>query len=122
MTQARDSANNALDEGAEVSLRLEAGHWIVKDNGAGLDPDRVPEIFAVNRPLRSSKLKRMPTRGMLGNGLRVVMAWARELTVETRGVQLRLQVDEATGYTTVVERQDIPEVPGLTVILRARRR
>jgi hypothetical protein len=33
----------------------------------------VPRLFAVNRPLLSSKLKRLPLRGMLGHGLRVVM-------------------------------------------------
>lgn len=118
----KELTDNALDVGAEVSLSRAAGHWIIKDNGPGIDPDRVPDLFAVNRPLLSSKLKRLPTRGMLGNGLRVAMAWARELVVETRGVRLRLRVDEATGYSTVVEREDIPEAPGLTVILSVKAR
>ena len=45
----------------------------ITDHGPGIDPEDVPTFFAVNRPLLSSKLKRLPLRGMLGNGLRVVM-------------------------------------------------
>ena len=40
------------------------------DNGPGLDPADVPRLFAVNRPLLSSKRRRLPLRGMLGNGLK----------------------------------------------------
>jgi hypothetical protein len=114
----KELVDNALDEGSEVTVTLEGGRWIVRDNGPGLDPNQVPLLFAVNRPLRSSKLKRLPTRGMLGNGLRVVMAWARDVVVETRGVRLTLKVDAATGHTTVVQREDVPHKPGLTVILK----
>jgi DNA topoisomerase VI subunit B len=51
----------------------EGKFWIISDDGPGIDPDKIPTIFSVNRPLLSSKLKRLPLRGMLGNGLRVVM-------------------------------------------------
>jgi signal transduction histidine kinase len=65
----RELVDNALDVGASVTVRHapEQHLWIVTDNGPGLDPDDVPKLFCVNRPLLSSKLKRMPTRGMLGN-------------------------------------------------------
>jgi hypothetical protein len=46
---------------------------IISDDGPGLHPEKVPTIFLVNRPLLSSKLKRVPLRGILGNGPRVVM-------------------------------------------------
>jgi hypothetical protein len=117
----KELVDNALDEDAKATIRYEPNtrYWIISDNGPGLDPDRVPELFAVNRPLRSSKLKRLPKRGMLGNGLRVVMAWARQLIVQTRGVRLSLIVDESTGHTTVVDRHGIPDAPGLVVVVRA---
>ncbi|MBV8524304.1 MAG: hypothetical protein JOY71_19615 [Acetobacteraceae bacterium] len=53
----------------------------------------------MNRPLLSSKQRRYPLRGMLGNGLRVVMgavvAFDGSLTVETKGHRLALAVDDA---------------------------
>jgi hypothetical protein len=117
----KELIDNSLDADAEATITVDDSHWIVRDNGPGVDPDQVPNLFAVNRPLRSSKLKRLPSRGMLGNGLRVVTAWARRLTVETRGARLTLQVDEVTGRTTVTRRERIPAAPGLTVILPATR-
>ena len=55
----------------------------------------------------STKLLRLPTRGALGNGLRVVagavLASNGFLTVITRGVRLELK-PERDGSTTVVER------------------
>jgi hypothetical protein len=113
----KELVDNALDPGAHVTLKHDGAHWIVTDDGPGIDPDEVTQLFAVNRPLRSSKLKRLPTRGMLGNGLRVVMAWARELTVETRGYRFALMVNETDGHTTIVRRTTIRDRPGLTVIL-----
>jgi hypothetical protein len=113
----KELIDNALDESAHATLDYDGAQWIVSDDGRGVDPDQAATLFAVNRPLRSSKLKRLPTRGMLGNGLRVVMAWARELTIETRGQRMTLAVDDATGRTTITRRAPIPEVPGLTVIV-----
>jgi hypothetical protein len=114
----KELVDNALDEGARATLNHDGTHWIVSDDGPGIDPDQVAMLFAVNRPLRSSKLKRLPTRGMLGNGLRVVMAWARRLAVETRGQRLTLAVDDATGRTTITHRERIDRAPGLTVFVR----
>ena len=74
----KELVDNALDAGADATLTSDGKHWIVRDDGPGIDPEQVANLFAVNRKLRSSKLKRLPTRGMLGNGLRVVMAWARQ--------------------------------------------
>jgi hypothetical protein len=79
----------------------------------------VPRLFAVNRPLLSSKRRRMPLRGMLGNGLRVVVgavaASEGSLVVETRGHRLTLAVDPATGVAMVTRDQPVPPVPGLAV-------
>ena len=69
----RELVDNALDTGANVTLEQDGESWIVSDDGPGLDPADVPRLFAVNRPLVSSKQLRLPLRGMLGNGLRVVI-------------------------------------------------
>jgi hypothetical protein len=113
----KELVDNALDEGADVTLNHDGTHWIISDDGRGIEPDQVATLFAVNRPLRSSKLKRLPTRGMLGNGLRVVMAWARTLIVETRGQRLTLAVDDATGRTTIEQRETIERTHGVTVFV-----
>ena len=59
-------------------------------------------MFSISRPLVSSKLWRLPTRGALGNGLRVVagavLASGGWLTVETRGRRLQLRPQD-TGDT-----------------------
>jgi hypothetical protein len=115
----KELVDNALDAGAVATVDLVGGHWIVRDDGPGIDPAQIPDLFAVNRPLRSSKLKRLPTRRMLGNGLRVVMAWADTLVVETHGARLTLQVDAVTGHTHVTHHEVIGETHGLTVILPA---
>jgi hypothetical protein len=71
----------------------------VTDKGPGLDPDGIVRFFAVNRPLLSSKLKRLPLRCMAGNGLRMVMgavaAFNGTIRVTSRGRALTLAVEGA---------------------------
>src|SRR5262249_29657938 len=85
--------------------------------GPGIAPFKLPRLFAVNRPLISSKLKRVPTRGMLGNGLRVVMGAVAALdgtiSVTTRGRRYDLGVDTVTGETKVFAVADVPAVLGV---------
>jgi hypothetical protein len=45
---------------------------------------------------------------MLGNGLRVVMAWARVVFITSRGVSQRLEIDQTTGRTIVTRRDNAP--------------
>jgi K+-sensing histidine kinase KdpD len=75
-------------DATEVSVTGDARHCTITDNGPGLAARDMLAVFAVNRPLRSSKLVRRPTRGMVGNGLRVVMgavaAFGGTITVTTR--------------------------------------
>ena len=115
----REIVDNALDAGADATLERDGGAWVISDDGPGLDPADVPRLFAVNRPLLSSKRRRMPLRGMLGNGLRVVMgavaASEGSIAIETRGHRLTLATDTAKGTTQVVADEAITPKPGLSV-------
>src|SRR5260221_6521776 len=102
----KEAVDNALDTGTEVELTQTSDGYRIPDRGQGIDTADVPRLFAVNRPLLSSKLKRLPLRGMLGNGLRVVMgavaAFGGKISVTTRGHRLSLAVDSVTGATKVL--------------------
>jgi hypothetical protein len=117
----KELVDNALDAGANVSLSHDGDTWIVSDDGPGLDPADVPRLFSVNRALLSSKLKRLPLRGMLGNGLRVVVgavvATEGTLVVETHGRRMTLATCRRTGHTNVVLDELISQSAGMTVRL-----
>jgi hypothetical protein len=103
----KELVDNALDEGATVllSYAVATKTHTITDNGRGIEPEDVPQLFAVNREMVSSKLGRRPLRGMLGNGLRVVMgavaAYSGSITVTSRSRRQILSVDRATGLTHV---------------------
>jgi len=70
----KELVDNALDAGATAHVQND-GDWIyVIDDGAGLPGDAaaIARLFSIKRPLTSSKMVRVPSRGALGNGLRVV--------------------------------------------------
>lgn len=106
----KELTDNALDIGTKVTLGRIDGQdrFFVQDNGLGLDgtPEQIAKLFSIRRPMRSTKLLRMPQRGALGNGLRVVagavLASEGSLAVITcnRRIVLRPQTD---GSTAVVE-------------------
>jgi hypothetical protein len=103
----KELIDNAWDASAsDVTLdKRDDGTVIVSDDGPGIDPNQIGRMFSVNRPLESSKLWRLPTRGALGNGLRVVtgavMASQGKLTVITRGNKCRVIPNQETGESLV---------------------
>ena len=104
----KELVDNALDVDANATLdRVDANTWTVADDGDGFDAASVAGLVAVNRPLMSSKLLRRPTRGVVGNGLRVVtgaaVASGGSLEVESRGRRFRIEVDRRTGGTGATE-------------------
>ena len=118
----KELVDNALDSGAsEVTLTGDSHRCTVSDNGPGLAPQRMLRVFAVNRELVSSKLVRLPTRGMLGNGLRVVMgavaAFGGTISVTTRGHTYELAPDSVTGATQVISSAPARDVVGLAVVI-----
>ena len=111
---AKELMDNALDASAEGLCRIEPigiDGFIIMDDGPGFDPARVADLFSIGRPLKSTKHLRLPTRGALGNGLRVVagavLATGGSLRVETCGHTTKLTPqDDGTTSTEVIGNQD----------------
>ena len=102
----KELMDNALDESesCDVGLLDDNVGFFVQDNGPGIDPAQVASLFSIKRPLKSTKLLRLPSRGALGNGLRVVasavLATGGTLRVYTRGQVMNL-VPCSDGITNV---------------------
>jgi hypothetical protein len=103
----KELTDNGLDSGGNVNVgRLPDGGYFVEDDGGGIagTPEDVARLFSVARPMVSTKLLRLPTRGALGNGLRVVAGAVLAsdgflvVTTHNRRIELRPQRD---GSTTV---------------------
>jgi hypothetical protein len=104
----KEIADNGLDAGARVKVgALPGGAYFVEDDGPGIDgtPEAIARLFSISRPMISTKLIRLPMRGALGNGLRVVagavLASGGSLTVITRNRRIKLR-PEADGTTRVI--------------------
>jgi hypothetical protein len=102
----KELADNALDACGRCAVRsADDGWYTVEDDGEGIpgSDDDIARLFSINRPLASSKILRKPTRGALGNGLRVVagavLATRGGLRVSTGGRTLELQPCEDDGTT-----------------------
>jgi hypothetical protein len=109
----KELCDDGLDAGGKVEFGwLKAGPdeatFFVSDPGPGIDGsnEQIAELYSVRRPLTSSKWVRMPTRGMLGNGLRVVagvvLVSGGQLRVFTRGRALTLKPREEDGRTEIL--------------------
>jgi hypothetical protein len=106
----KEITDNALDTSSSVKvgeLRKKGGYF-VEDAGPGIDgtPQDIARLFSIARPLVSSKLLRLPQRGALGNGLRVVasavLVSGGTLAVITRNRRIAL-LPERDGSTTVIK-------------------
>jgi hypothetical protein len=94
---AKELVDNGLDAAGACTVGLlPDGGLYVEDEGPGIagGAEGVAGLFCVRRPLLSSKLIRLPTRGCLGNGTRVVggavLATGGRMFVATRGARYRL--------------------------------
>jgi hypothetical protein len=103
----KELADNALDTNTEIDYGEIGDRYFVEDRGPGLDgtPEQIAELYSMARSMRSTKLLRLPQRGALGNGLRVVagavFASEGSLTVITRNKRIDLR-PLADGTTKVV--------------------
>ena len=93
---------------AGLHRRTPDGRYFVEDDGSGIDgtPEEIARLFSIARPMISTKLLRLPQRGALGNGLRVVagavLASEGSLVVTTRNRRIVLR-PERDGSTAVVD-------------------
>lgn len=119
----KELADNALDGAGENEVRVGAlprGGYFVEDEGPGIDgtPEEIASLFSISRPMVSTKLLRLPTRGALGNGLRVVagavLASSGSLVVITRDRRIELQ-PEFGGTTTVVRCKAVKRPAGTRI-------
>jgi DNA topoisomerase VI subunit B len=112
----KELVDNALDEmdrvgrPGEVTLeRHDENVFTVTDRGRGFDdtPEELAHRFSIAKPMSSSKQWRRPSRGCVGNGLRVivgsVVTGAGHIMVKTRNreVVLRPRLDGTTAVDQV---------------------
>jgi hypothetical protein len=118
----KELADNGLDAGAEVEvgkLPTKRGYY-VDDSGPSIDgtPEYIAYLFSIRRHMVSTKLLRLPTRGAVGNGLRVVagavLASGGSLTVVTRNKRIELR-PEREGHTTVVSVKSVKRPVGTRI-------
>ena len=117
----KELVDNALDAHSKVRV-TEANGWVtIEDNGPGIDHDLITDLFSIARPLTSSKIVRLPLRGALGNGLRVVMgavyASNGAIVVETGGKQYNL-IPHDNGTTTAHTVFDSDKTQGTKISIR----
>lgn len=69
----KELGDNALDTGSDLhSDVVDDNRFFIADDGPGIagTPEELASLFSIARPMRSSKLLRLPQRGALGNGCR----------------------------------------------------
>jgi hypothetical protein len=113
----KELADNAADVGLATVERVNSTTVRVTDDGPGLDPEFVPILFDLRRPLTTSKIWRRANRGALGNGLRVVAGVVAigggAISVTSRGVRSTVRID-AHGLSTV-EREAAAAITGTVI-------
>jgi hypothetical protein len=104
----KELTDNALDVAGDCELSLRGPVLVVRDRGGGFpgNDEAIARFFSTNRPETSSKFERLPTRGCLGVGLKVVAgavaATGGQLLVSTRGRTLKIVPDLKTGRSAAV--------------------
>jgi hypothetical protein len=119
----KELTDNALDTGAPavmVGALRKKGSYFVEDAGPGINgaPQDIARLFSIARPLVSSKLLRLPQRGALGNGLRVVasavLVSGGTLVVITRDKRIELR-PERDGTTSVISSKPVKQPVGTRI-------
>lgn len=104
----KELVDNALDESENCTYdRLEDGKgFYVENPGDGFKGtnEEIAQLFSISRPLMTTKYLRLPTRGRLGNGLRMVsgavLSLGGTLVLKSAGRILQL-VPRDNGTTEV---------------------
>ena len=125
----KELTDNALDEcdragrPGEVTITQDGPDtYTVTDQGRGFDdtPEQLARRFSLDKPMTSSKQWRKPTRGCVGNGLRVIVGSVvdgdRKIIVKTRNREVVL-CPRLDGTTVVVSVKDIDWSVGTSITI-----
>lgn len=113
----KEYVDNALDacdaagRGGRVTIqKLDEHRYEITDEGDGIPgtPEELAALFSIHRPMDSTKFWRLPTRGALGNGLRVcvgsVIACGGMIEITTRGQYVALRPTRIDTQVIVAEK------------------
>jgi hypothetical protein len=79
-------------------------------------PETIANLFCVARQMLSSKLLRRPSRGAIGNGLRVCVGYLTatrgKLVIETANVRVTL-LPKVDGRSRIIGSETIEKIEGL---------
>jgi DNA topoisomerase VI subunit B len=124
----KELADNALDaseaaggRGAKVE-KIDDDAYAIEDFGHGIrgTPEDLAGLFALDRPMVSGKFWRLPERGALGNGLRIVVGCVAvsdgtiDVTTNNRRTLLR---PYRNGRTEIVETSETDYPAGTRIIV-----
>jgi hypothetical protein len=124
--RAKEFCDNALDAAdaaghpGAVAISVDPdGSLTVADQGTGIPgatPEQLAGLFCVARPMVSSKLLRRPSRGAVGNGLRVCLGYLTaihgRLSIATGTIRVEL-APEIDGTSRIVSSEAIRLIDGL---------
>lgn len=118
----KELMDNALDAGTNVNMLEDFDGFVsISNRGKGMTREVIERVYSVNRPLVSSKLIRLPSRGALGNGLRVVsgavIATNGDLKLTSKGVVYAVTWEEGKAVATEVDRVDDLELTDVRIRL-----
>jgi hypothetical protein len=117
-----DAADAAGQYGQVEIKRLDQNRYSIADQGNGIHgtPEDLAKLFALNRPMVSGKFWRLPQRGALGNGLRIIVgtiaATGGTIEIFTRGQQVLLHPRRA-GHTQIIEVGESTRLVGTEIIV-----
>ena len=102
-----DAADAAGRRGGVAIRKLSAHQYQIEDQGDGLvgTPEQLAALFSLFRPMISGKFWRLPSRGALGNGLRIIVGCivATGGTIEITSRDRRILLRPAkSGLTEIV--------------------
>ncbi len=124
----KELTDNALDAGDAVGRpgaeieKLGRNRYRIEDQGEGVrgTPEQLAALFALDRPMISGKFWRLPERGALGNGLRIIIGYIAatggtiEVTSQDRRVLLR---PLKNGRTEIIETSEVTHPIGTRIIV-----
>jgi hypothetical protein len=129
----KELADNALDEcdrvnrPGKVTISKDEyciNTYTVTDEGEGLNgtPEQIAAFFSLRRPKATSKLWRLPKRGAVGNGIRVIVgavaSGAGHIIIESRGQKITLRPQAHNGVTVVEKVEPGVRVTGTSITIK----